>query len=147
MDGFGNTTTKLYKYGSNESGSGTLQFYPDTTHFIFQNLNYDISPGNFDNPNLYPNYWRSRTFSSNLNPIFSEAYSYPVYYPQVTEYQTALNNANNGKTVTYYQLPPTTTYDVYAPKDYDIDYVSFNPRIFISSSEATLLKKRCLQFY
>lgn len=105
-DGMGNKTTKLYRYGNNENGAGVLLYQPNAADYASEG--YVI---NYQTNNNYG--YRSRIFSSQRNPEVSDAYSYPVYYPQVTEYQTNTNQTQfNGKTIYTFSTPTLQTYTI-----------------------------------
>lgn len=98
-DGMGNRVSKVYKYGVNENGAGTLLYLPDTNDFSTEQYNVVT-----DTNASY--YYRTRIYQSQPNPSIAEAYSYPIYYQQVDEYQSDANsNLSNGKTVYTFTLP------------------------------------------
>jgi hypothetical protein len=92
-DGSNITKTKTYKYGSGESGNGTIrslafQYYP-----TIQRIKQPSLDGKF--PEFFYNI---RTFSSALTRAINANEGSPVTYPIVTEYEDN-GTGINGKTI------------------------------------------------
>ncbi len=112
---------KHYKYGVNEDGTGILFRKPVATDFQFTQFVTDIPEVNgvmttasgfvLDNAFRY----RYREFYSDPIGHIRPAYNIPVYYSNVTEYQTDSNGNNLGKTNYTFSTPYL-----------EVDYKDFN---------------------
>lgn len=105
-DGKGNQLSKVYKYGVNENGSGTLLWEPSPSdYYTLKIMNYMVYPSNF----VFPyDFWfyRWRIYSSEPCSDLQQAIHLPVYYSTVTEYNSSIANLSaNGRTVYNYSLP------------------------------------------
>lgn len=108
-DGSGNLKRKLYKYGKNESGAGELLYQPRKYDFATELTTAPVPELGIDRPignGGVSGAMRIRRYRSVPNPEVAEAYSYPVYYSHVTEYDaTGSGNSIHGKTEFIYSIP------------------------------------------
>jgi hypothetical protein len=98
-DNRGTISTKVYKYGVNESGYGFIDMEPGLNMMASEAF-YHFELGNGFNPNMQGGY-RQRTFYSGFIPELSAVADRPVIYTEVTEYHGTATN-NTGKTVYNY---------------------------------------------
>lgn len=106
-DPFGESTTKTFRYGTNESGTGYLDMSPTlksrTSETIIDYLGTGFVDVGFA-PNRTGTY-RERVFSNNVRPELSPIFDRPVVYPEVTQYD-GTETENIGKTVFKYDYAP-----------------------------------------
>jgi hypothetical protein len=120
-DGTGNSIYKIYKYGVGESGYGFLPLVPSVDNMSYTNqyINY-FDCGGFGYTDIDVSY-RQRTFSADINPIFSYIAQKPVIYTEVAEYQGTTGN-NVGKTIYKYDyddnIAPKSIAVLFQPVDY-----------------------------
>ena len=92
-DGASHTTTKTYKYGSGESGNGTIRSLAYQNYSTVQRIKH---------PSLFPGdpdyFYNVRVFSSSLTHAINANEGSSVTYPIVTEYEDA-GAGINGKTI------------------------------------------------
>ena len=109
-DALGNKTGKLYKYGNNEDGTGQLIWTPRPEDYVTATRRNFINLVGGQTP-VYPQdygFYRYRTYSSEPVAEVQKAMRLPVYYSQVTEYNSAETPAVNGKTIYNYTVPTSS---------------------------------------
>ncbi|MGQ7855229.1 hypothetical protein ACUN24_13420 [Pedobacter sp. WC2501] len=128
-----NTINKLYKYGDNEDGKGTLLRKPSLLDFQSSQLVSDIpalngagfGQGSTSYTFQHGFRYRFREFYSDPVGSIRQAYNIPVYYNNVTEYQQDELGNNLGKTTYYFVVPSfnverTEFYDSNSGDQYDL---------------------------
>jgi len=115
----GSSIYKTYKYGINESGYGNLPLIPSVANMSDGNstINY-INESSVTGLNLS---YKTRTYSADVNSIFSYIAQKPVIYTEVVEY-LGTGTATTGKTLYRYdyddQIAPNSFQDLYLNRDY-----------------------------
>lgn len=110
-DALGNKTVKSYKYGNNEDGIGKIIWIPRREDYVKATIMNFITLQSSHVP-VYPydyGFFRTRTYSSEPVPEVQKAMRLPVYYSQVTEYNSSETTpAINGKTIYSYTVPTSS---------------------------------------
>jgi YD repeat-containing protein len=110
-DGLGNKTVKTYKYGNSEDEMGQLIWTPRPEDYVTATRKNFINPppGGQAISSYDYGFTRNRVYSSEPVAEVQKAMRLPVYYYQVTEYNSSkITPAVNGKTVYNYTAPTSS---------------------------------------
>lgn len=95
--------TKIYKYGENENGRGTLQLTNGFSDFVKSSNMWQYK--NTSQPSSFTVAGRINIVSSSFINGFEECIEAPVLYSVVNEYEIDNDNRSKGKTTYNYELP------------------------------------------
>ena len=138
-DGFGPEIVKTYKYGTGESGYGSIDLIPDITSMATETkMGFMAGPFPWD-PQRAGSY-RQRIFYSGFIPELSELAERPVIYTEVTEFN-GTTSSNTGKIIYKYDnsswaasgMPALTTLTI--PRKHIYNYNYWNNPSLIAKEE------------
>lgn len=128
----GNVSVKSYRYGENENGYGLINYEPGIGLIGFEQSEikyYSGGLGGWAGCYQYGfgdhEFIRTRYYSSDVLPQYSNYFYSPVRYPEISVYDGEISN-NNGKTVFKYETIGQSfgvySFNMESPVNSDLDY-------------------------